>query len=530
MQPVALPARELLAAFPGGQRSPPFLPRVPRPGTSLLPATPDFPFHAPSELPELDALRDADPLVPAAMLRALDRCPGAAPLAWLLRAQLALGRLGLRVLLRWAVANMPFGVLLAPIFVFGGDRFSQHSVAVGTAAACLLLLASPLAFLTSIRMTYGVRGLGAPGGAAQAPQKPNFNLHAFAGLIRWIQLMEPGSTPNGDPEHASEPKPPASAPSEVVLLAHQDGDSACPCPRVSCSGGLPQAASTFALLDIAAKMIVGFVNSVFLYWTALITLGGYTWTSWWGALLGVWAVLGWFVNIPVTNLVRRTTNTRLLALQGRIHRRLLGIALADLVERSWLAISCTAPVSELLSPSPEPYEVLHAQMTTVWRSGLEFLAFGRLGYVFFLAEFATCAAINAIGAGCIPLWTIFGFLYVLALFIADLINVAASNNQIEATDHLMGRVRADLQSFLVRAAVLGGAERQHACDAVSRHADLLATLCASSSASMGTLLGFRITFGVLRRMAVTVVTVAVALYTVLRGSGIYLTPETVCPG
>ncbi|KAI9032415.1 hypothetical protein DFJ74DRAFT_654344 [Hyaloraphidium curvatum] len=412
MKPVELNPRELLAAFPGGQRKPPFRPRVPR---GAAPSDDPADAHSTANQPSpavaaLDAARAADPLSPPVMFAALDSWPGSRGLAALLRVQLALGRFGARPMLRFACAYWPGCLLSVAVWDFGGDRFSQRNLAVGTAASLVFAILGLLPFLTPIVLSYGMRGLGAMAtGRAAAPPKPDFNLHAMAGIVRWIQLVGSPEQQQDTPHLASKDFDiETSAPPQhsLVLLAHEDGDSACPCPRPTCAGSLLGASSTFAFLDLSIKMLFAIWLTLLFSWTPLVTLGSQTWRVWWGAVLGVAALLGMFVFIVLNNLVRRITNIRLLALQGRIHRRLLAIALEDLVERSALALSNGNPTESYLPPEPEPYEVLHGLLATAWRTGLEFLAFGRLGYVIFLVVFIISAAIDAIGAGCIPLWCV----------------------------------------------------------------------------------------------------------------------------
>ncbi|KAI9009025.1 hypothetical protein DFJ74DRAFT_738138, partial [Hyaloraphidium curvatum] len=133
------------------------------------------------------------------------------------------------------------------------------------------------------------------------------------------------------------------------------------------------------------------------------------------------------------------------------------------------------------------------------------------------------AAVTAASSSCVALWMVFLLVTVLVVFTQEMLSVAAANAEIDraASLYLAYRTR-----ILV---LLAGEPPAPVASALQRHADLLDAF-ARTEEKQGRFLGFRVGYAVVRGFLATVLTVAVGLWSVLRGAGVGFTLETVCPG
>ncbi|KAI9008620.1 hypothetical protein DFJ74DRAFT_711722 [Hyaloraphidium curvatum] len=479
----------------------------------LPPAPPQKRFARPSPADPAAALRAERPLTLETLLADLRRFSSSLALA--VRIQLLIGPWARRVVLRAMVGTVLAGALSAVPFVFGGGAvFALPQMVVGTVALNLFALAMwGITALAVYRAAFAAAS-GAP--AASAPR--DFSALGVAGLARWIEALGPSNQPS-------------------VLLEHdaKDPPGMCPCAEPSCSGKLPARAAALRWLEIVSKTALLLVFQTFVLWTPLASpvYAATTWTTPWSIVLGCLAVLGALsFSIPIS-LGRFTTNLALLQLAHRVDRRAVQLALTDLLDRYHAAATGTAPWHPR---APEPYTTTHALLLSAWNRRLSTFN-SSVSFIFGLAAAAIAAAANAIAGGCIPAVYIAYWAYAGVINLFDLVNVAAANAQVSDIGELYADAARELAETHRDAAAAGAAADTSPARTAADPALLVAM--RADAAVLATyedvdrfrtrFLGFVVTYGAVRTIVVTAVTLAVALYSVVRGLGVFVTLETMCP-
>ncbi|KAI9003851.1 hypothetical protein DFJ74DRAFT_693885 [Hyaloraphidium curvatum] len=472
--PLSLSQREFLALFPVS----------PGAGGPLDPIP-----HDPAA-----ELRESDPLSRSALLDALSPAP---LLAFFVRAQL-FSRYAARFV-RWRGAVM-IGLgwaLLSVQWVANDGRFTALELAFGTAstasfgAMCLVLYFASHAFVSRLSV----------------PR--DMSHHPLAAFARVAQLRR------------DQP--------DSILIQHDDTDALCPCAAPACAGGLLARASLLRALEFAARFsLINLYFMSFFLWMPAVTFASFTWTTPWAATIcafGIAAVL----ELNLGNILAASPqNLAGLQLSLRLHNRACTLAIRD------LELRCTALLHEQtgicdvstdkIATSNELYVVLHDLMVPTWRSRIRLLAFGSptLWFTYFFTPIWFIAFI-ALG-NCIPFSTIAGVLYHLLLFAIDLANFAASNSHIFVINNLYLSAQAKL--LRLRHDADSRAARRETGD----HAAIFASFTANSESSLARFLGFPVSPSGARSAVATLLTVAVGLWSVLRGTGVRVTMNTTCGG
>jgi hypothetical protein len=126
-----------------------------------------------------------------------------------------------------------------------------------------------------------------------------------------------------------------------------------------------------------------------------------------------------------------------------------------------------------------------------------------------------------IAGSCIPAWTLVAICCYLTMFIIDLVNHSVANSEINTIRDLYMEAKTEVRLAIPQS-------RTPEVRALLTDHDRILSSFLSSDRYRARILGFAVDVGVARTVLVTLFTVAVGLWSVLRSSGIYLTPELAC--
>jgi len=144
----------------------------------------------------------------------------------------------------------------------------------------------------------------------------------------------------------------------------------------------------------------------------------------------------------------------------------------------------------------------------------------------FLSGSIVINSIISIASGqCIPGWLIATLLLVCGYLGLVLLLFSSSNAQVDAISKLFLQARDELLFQLAQPGYDTDPiiERNLRCQA-----DLLAAM-ADCDRYKARFLGFAISFAVLRTIVATMLTLAIGLLSIMRGSGVFLTLKSYCP-
>ncbi|KAI9021361.1 kinase-like domain-containing protein [Hyaloraphidium curvatum] len=128
-----------------------------------------------------------------------------------------------------------------------------------------------------------------------------------------------------------------------------------------------------------------------------------------------------------------------------------------------------------------------------------------------------------VGVGsCIPAWLLFCLSIVLVYMLINAINLASRNNLISVVASAYHDARRDLRTACLK---LGPTPL---AAALEQHDRVIGSFLEVSRYS-AKILGFTVTYGGVRTMVVTMVTLSVALWSVFRSLGVFFTMESFCP-
>ncbi|KAI9012249.1 hypothetical protein DFJ74DRAFT_758466 [Hyaloraphidium curvatum] len=471
-------------AEPPDARPPAFSPAE---WAALFPAqpSPQPVFGAPVPPDPAEELRASEPLS-FADLR------DAAKLSLWLRWGLALHAALEPILARRALALFAVGfcpmLAFIPTAIFNDGRFGSRQLAVGAVAlACML----------SVSLLLLWRGLLAadPAVRTKGPQDG----HPLAQLARWTQLagLKDGSR----------------------LLQHDPDDELCPCSLASCAGSVPVRARYVRLayngsIFAISCLLISFLN----VYTPAVTFAARTWSTPWSAFLVVFLVALHSSGIFLDVVPFLLPPPPLFQLSRRLRVRAVSLALTELLERHRRAFAEDGSVLVPRCPGTEHYQLLHAHLAAEWQRRIH----ASLGIDVLFASYASvilAMALDAAGGGCIPLLMLAVFALWSLVLLYTFFIAAGANSEV-------GRValayEAAREQLLVLAAGAPSASAVRA--SAEGHAAVLGSF-AGAKRLRARLFGFAIDYPVIRTVVATFFTVAVALWGVIRGLGVFFTPE-----
>ncbi|KAI9034704.1 hypothetical protein DFJ74DRAFT_763283 [Hyaloraphidium curvatum] len=254
--------------------------------------------------------------------------------------------------------------------------------------------------------------------------------------------------------------------------------------------------------------LVPLTTSCFLILATPLLVHPTYWTSWW-ALSGALAILGCLDFVPVNVLGRFATNASLLRLSVRVQRRAMLLSLRRFLDGFDRALFSGNGCGERELADVQLYVQLHYRLADAWERRVPFLVSGHILLGFSLAGTAVPFVVNLAAGSCIPAYLAAGFVFILAITVADLVHVALSNEQIERITELYRQAQTEIRDKIVRAQALPpDPDRAPVLKALKGHDRLLDSFLQVSG-FRGKFLGFVVDFGVLRTFLVTIFTVMI---------------------
>lgn len=211
-----------------------------------------------------------------------------------------------------------------------------------------------------------------------------------------------------------------------------------------------------------------------------------------------------------------------LKLSSNLHSRALHLALSSFLERLKSHLDGTADSS--LPRGPEPYRLLHDNLVPIWSQRTTLSHQWKGTYLATVVGLAVVFVGNMLAGSCVPVYPLFELLYALIALHLDLLELATSNAEITICTSLYFQALFTLRSLR--------ADYYQPRDSLIRDylADHEAVLLSLTEAERyrAKFLGFQVGFSTVRTLAVTVFTIGVGLFGVLRGTGIYVTLDVAC--
>ncbi|KAI9030498.1 hypothetical protein DFJ74DRAFT_702791 [Hyaloraphidium curvatum] len=325
---------------------------------------------------------------------------------------------------------------------------------------------------------------------------------------------------------------------QAPLLSHVDGDDLCPCHRCCSRTVLVWSFWERVLRTVPLNSFNVFVTLSFV-WTPVVFYGSSFWTS--GAYIAAGVLLlTATLMYNVVSMVGRfgSYSSAETLLETRIYLRASFRAIEDLLRRYRHRL--------LLDPSDddgavaddvhgnELYVRLHLGYRAKWERSRAVKAFDRnifMGLALALMPFALLfgAVINLAAGGCVTMWTIMQLVVTLYVIVVGVAELPAINSQIDALSKMYLDAVFAIRGMLMDAASLPRDPRRDAAvRELEAHAGFLATF-GSVESLRATFVGIPVTWGLAKTLLVTIITLGVALWSVLRGVGVVFTLQSVCP-
>ncbi|KAI9022046.1 hypothetical protein DFJ74DRAFT_768629 [Hyaloraphidium curvatum] len=340
----------------------------------------------------------------------------------------------------------------------------------------------------------------------------NFGGDQLTGFVRWSQLAGLGSR---DPENKEDSEKPS------VLVEHWPDDPECPCSE--CLGNLGSEIALQLSLAIAAHgAMSGWAAWITTFWTPIVTVAP-------EALAGAWVVpwtilmlhivFFWMPLSALANMMRCPAGLRPTL---RLLHRAVAANLFSVLD------CCREPL-----PQDDEYEA-HVRLLVKLRRQLVAAATVRLAAgdrhtrewgIMLAVYFFSIVTVAAVGS-CITVGTIVGVAAVLGIFLYDAYLSAYANRLASSVGNLYESAQVRLREWEARE---GGQDPDPRRAERIRLVDRLLRAYRDVGSLQATLVGFPITFQVLRTFFVTMVTVAIGLWSLLRSAGLFFTIESICP-
>ncbi|KAI9002527.1 hypothetical protein DFJ74DRAFT_695942 [Hyaloraphidium curvatum] len=418
--------------------------------------------------------------------------------------------------LAWTAANAP------------PSRFPQPALAVGLVAAGIVALQ----FLISYGWGMLAASLRRGRVSAIVNRGPNpYDTLSLSPVMRWLQLRELSDVRERgrkadveNPEAGVQPDPPA-----FVLLQHDEADVRCPCPAAGCAGSVLRDDALARLLDAGLDTVCGGVILLFILWTPAIELASQFWPSW-GAVGGIFAVIYLVVGYGLTYSVRERAVFMLPSafFVRRVAYRALSASLRSFLRRYRSFLLRGEGADAVLKPSTELHVKLLRLLSVDWSHRFVYLSLERRFVLFSGVILLITLVMNLAAGRCVAAFQIATAAFVLGMVIRSILIVSAFNSVAEDTSTLCLGAAAAARRILAASALHSPDPR--AAAALEAHARLLELAAASAGASRARVLGQPVGYGTARGVLVAAITVGFAVLGAMRGFGVALTIQTVCPG
>lgn len=447
----------------------------------------------------------------------------------------------------WNLCNF---ALVGTIWILNNDNlFESKQLIAGTIAVGVSFL--------SIWCSQVISSCAARRGSRTTQDCESASIAPVELLVRWHQLLCGELNTFENSKSGAKEKDTSSS----LLLKHEPNDNLCPCSE--CLRTLPQdifwdRARRPTALHVYA-MFAGFA----LGWTPMVQFGSLFWSQPWGIFLGVvfaTSIVVYSGNAIIDKWLH--PSVPLVRLKGQIYHRASSLALRAFLEKAKADLRCPSSHEQTSDPKdpsdPELFIRLHAGYMARWQeSHLEASDL----FVFFMvmlmpAAFVVSCIINLVSkhlvlsgipvgrrcpnnqgyflyhqaaGSCMTLWSVAWLLMTVAYSAFSLTTLPIANGQITAITSLYGDAQRALDMLLAQASCLPQTpERRDVMTKLSAHSSLLQTF-READRLRAKFLGIPVTWGVVKTFFVTLFTLGVGLWSVLRGVGVFFTLQTVCP-
>ncbi|KAI9030196.1 hypothetical protein DFJ74DRAFT_463139 [Hyaloraphidium curvatum] len=263
-----------------------------------------------------------------------------------------------------------------------GDAFGRRQMVAGTVAVILTYLVGALGPLLLVARTPGT-GMGYPS---------DLDLHAWAGIARWLQLVSRA----GD----------AEAGTASQLVAHDADDPSCPCGLPECAGKLPRSAAWIQAGYRGTLALVVSLVQVFIIWTPLVHYGPQLAATAWGiALVALFCVTA--ANFAPFFFCNVEPNVASVGLAVRVQHRAMRLALSSFLGRCGAELRFRAKDGALTTPQEgteapdaraELHFRLHSLLAASWAVAVEPSLYDKVFISFNLAGQLVVAVIYVVGS------------------------------------------------------------------------------------------------------------------------------------
>jgi hypothetical protein len=137
--------------------------------------------------------------------------------------------------------------------------------------------------------------------------------------------------------------------------------------------------------------------------------------------------------------------------------------------------------------------------------------------------------INMAVGSCCPAWNVMRIVLSLVYSSLSLSSLPVSNSQISTVVSLYGDAERALDALIASASRLPQTcARRDVINSLSAHATVLLSL-EKTDRLRARFLGVPVTWGLVKTLFVTLFTLGVGLWSILKGVGVFFTMQTVCP-
>ncbi|KAI9022625.1 hypothetical protein DFJ74DRAFT_706597 [Hyaloraphidium curvatum] len=317
----------------------------------------------------------------------------------------------------------------------------------------------------------------------------------------------------------------------LSLLRH-DADvpaGLCPCPAATCAGSLPGGVGLGRLLEVAYELVgalavSGFVPTSTALYGAYISL---TWTTGWSTALAVLFValntLHSFCYSVCVACLR--PGMKALELSLRLHHQAALLSLQDLVGRFRNRLSVPAQSAGDCADlrKEETFTSLHGFLVLEWQGRLSTIERFITSTSMVILTFFVFGIVFVSTGSCLPMWLIGYPIFGFGELLAALLNFTASNAQVYKVTRLFALAEKQLADLAARA------DPSHPALPTLRARLRQLRLCADGAPYTARVAGIDVGPGFVRALLVTLFTVCVGLFTLLKGAGVRFTIESFCP-
>jgi hypothetical protein len=227
----------------------------------------------------------------------------------------------------------------------------------------------------------------------------------------------------------------------------------------------------------------------------------------------------------------RTASGPLIELTHRLQLRAVKLSLgelfANLRDQLDLPVADTDRRDAQYSEAMVRFIDIQNQLLPCWRNRTSFLSAGKVALLYLLLIEAIAEIVFVATGSCLTLWPLSSSAAFLIMMIPDLLNISSSNSKLNEMSEVYRLTRNRIRE-LVWLASRSDEPRNARVMTDLAHLDDLLSAYSDLTQCQGRFLGFVVTYGFTRSLVVSLFTVCLGFWTLLRGLGITFTQEIAC--